>query len=739
MDEKQFKQLLKQLKIAENKSYDDIMELLDARLDEYLDRQDDASQEIVSQIHDAMDYAEEMQKEVGRGITIQESPDNEQEEEPDYESLKKDTHRESSGAKEINAAPDKQSSRNSTSATSGKLWFVSTTGAANVDNMFLQAEDDLKYEEWQHATDIFEMILQVEANNPSAYFGRALAENHLREPKQIGTALDKPLDNNVNLRRAFDHGNDLQKKYIQDALSERKNAIQYKDAERAYENARDVADCQSAAKMFTKISYYRDADDRSKQCLEKAKEITYKQAELLMDRSYKNDKGLDEAIDKFSTIEDYKDAKEKIRICRENKKEIVYWEAFQKLHDRKSVADIRVAAAKFAEIRGYKDAEELEEECRQLIPVMEGNNRKNEDVASFKRALYDVRRGNQKEYTSSLAQCEAICKKVKKIKESKSEEAQSYADVDLKKWNKDIREAKRERRAGIRSERSKNIVAVLLIVFTFLLGPICVNNFHTIELSGFMSYFPISYTLTNCEVWIKNPPAILFSFAPGNMELNISGAERLKYRIMPFVKLAKYHIGNTDVEELHIPETAKKISIWNASEIDNIDIPQGAIAVTIEKCPNVKQVVLPDTLKYGYLIIEEIGENARISFLDENGDEEGYMQGNCEIIYNNDPDKNSTRIYEFTGGSEAVLHNANYGEDGTVRINVRSGVRSVIITDIDMVEDINLNDATDLSYIEIKNCSNLQDITWPYNVDLSTVEIHMEGNPLLENAAEEAN
>ena len=824
MDEKQFKQLLKQLKIAENKSYDDIMELLDARLDEYLDRQDDASQEIVSQIHDAMDYAEEMQKEVGRGITIQEDPAGEQEE-PDYESLKKDANREGSEAKEINAAPDQQQGRNSTSGTSGRLWFVSIAGAANVDNMFRQAEDDLKYGEWQHATDIFEMILQVEANNPSAYLGRALAENHLSEPKNIGTALDKPMDDNVNLRRAFDHGNDLQKKYLQDALGERKNAIRYKEAERAYENARNVTEYQNVAAMFDRISYYRDAEDRSRQCREKVKELIYKQAVDLMHQSYNIEASLNAAIEKFSTIEDYKDAKEKIRTCRENKKEVVYWEASRMLRDQKSVEDIRVAVAKFIQVKGYKDAEALEEQCRQLIPVMEGNNRKKEDVACFENGLSRARNRSRKEYISALSQCEEIYKKVKDIKESNSGEAQFYADVDLKKWGKDIRAVKRERRAYVRKERIKNTVAALLVVFTFLLGPISVNNFGYIRLSGVMNYLPIPYTLTNLDsyIQIEKPSAVVFSLTPGTISLDITEADRLKHVIMPFANITGYAVSGWNKEELYIPETAERIEIRNASKVESIDIPRGATSVNISycpdvkqvslpdtiendrvnineigenarisfldeegnitryhisdwngeelaipetvkeveiikasnlesidiprgatyvrisNCPNVKQVFVPDTIEKGQLRIAGIGENARISFLDGDGNEEGYIQGNCEIhCWSSESDGNTEEII-FEGDSDAILHNANYGEAGTGTINVQAGVRSVTITDADMVSRIYLSYATDLSYLEITNCSNLQEVWWPKDVDLSTIEIHMEGNPLLENATEEAN
>lgn len=824
MDEKQFKQLLKQLKIAENKSYDDIMELLDARLDEYLDRQDDASQEIVSQIHDAMDYAEEMQKEVGRGITIREDPAGEQEE-PDYESLKKDANREGGGAKEINAAPDQQQGRNSTSGTSGRLWFVSIAGAANVDNMFRQAEDDLKYGEWQHATDIFEMILQVEANNPSAYLGRALAENHLSEPKNIGTALDKPMDTNVNLRRAFDHGNDLQKKYLQDALGERKNAIRYKEAERAYENARNVTEYQNVAAMFDRISYYRDAEDRSRQCREKVKELIYKQAVDLMHQSYNIEASLDAAIEKFSTIEDYKDAKEKIRTCRENKKEVVYWEASRMLRDQKSVEDIRVAVAKFIQVKGYKDAEALEEQCRQLIPVMEGNNRKKEDAACFENGLSRARNRSRKEYISALSQCEEIYKKVKEIKESNSGEAQFYADVDLKKWSKDIRAVKRERRAYVRKERIKNTVAALLVVFTFLLGPISVNNFGYVRLSGVMSYLPIPYTTTNLDyyVLIEKPSAVVFSLTPGTIRLHITEADRLKYVIMPFANITEYVVSGWNKEELYIPEMAKGIEIRNASKVESIDIPRGATSVSISdcpdlkqvslpdtiendrvnineigenakisfldeegnitryhipdwneeelaipetvteveienasnlesidiprgvtsvsisNCPNVKQVFVPDTIEKGQLRIVGIGENARISFLDGDGNEEGYIQGNCRILLCDQRLYGCTEDIAFEGDSDVILHNANYGEAGTGKISVGSGVRSVTITDEDMVSRIDLSSATDLSYLEITNCSNLQEVWWPKEVDLSTIDIHMEGNPLLENATEEAN
>lgn len=728
MSEEKFRQLLKKLKIAENKSYEDIIELLDARLDEYLDRQDEPSQEIVSQIHDALDYAEEMQKEVGSGITIY--ADQEQNEEPNYEELKNATNKEDGKVREMNAAPDSKQGQKSDAGKNGKLWFVSITGAANVDNMFLQAEDDLKYAEWQHAMDIFEMILQVEANNPSAYLGKALAENQLSEPRKIGSCLDKPLDNNVNLRRAFDHGNNAQKKYIQDALSERENALKYKEAEKAFASAKNVNDFQNAASMFSKISYYRDAAVRADQCRDKAKSLIYQQAESLMRQYYDNEELIDKAIDKYSSIKDYKDSREKIQKCQERKKEILYLEGSRRLRNKENVVDIRIAISKLEQIKGYKDAEKLWEECLRLIPEMEGLERKNKDVKQFNQELSraEHRMLVRSEFEGALSECESVYRKVKEIKENKDDESHFYEDVDLKEWDKSIKAVRKKRKAYFRKERNKDRVAVLLVIFTFLLGPIWVNNFEWTQLPGFLKYLPISYTSVINTIEINNPPAIVFSLVPGNIGLSIKDAARYKYRIMPFANITRYCIDGTDNKDLDIPETAQSIWITDASQVESVLIPEGAERVGIRNCPKVKQVSIPCTMKDD-LDIEDIGENARISFMDENGEEEGYMQGNCRISDYQD-------IY-FRGNSDAEMRNVNFGEDKSGAVFVSDNVERVVITDSDIVRDIYLYDASELSYIEIRNCNNLRYIGWPNGVDLSTIEIHVEGNPILEDGTEE--
>ena len=305
MDEKTLQELLIKLGIPTNRSYTDLYELLDAKLSEYLDRQDEASQNMVPEIQDALEYAEQKKKEAGGGIALAESVEQPRngvdmdELRSGVKTVSQDTASQSSisqsttsqgiasvgaSATGMAASAGTTASAGTMASTGGSLWFASRYGADNIDKLFYRACDDLKYQQYEQAASKFDQILDVEPDNAGAYLGKAMAEHQLQNPNELGTKYDKVLDDDVNLRRAYDHGNDMQKKYINDALTERRCGIKYAKAQKAYEDSNNLEEQKEALRLFEELDTYRDSKAKADECRERVKRIEEELARLEEER-----------------------------------------------------------------------------------------------------------------------------------------------------------------------------------------------------------------------------------------------------------------------------------------------------------------------------------------------------------------------------------------------------------------------------------------------------------------------
>ena len=318
MNEKNFKELLKQLNIGQNKSSVEIKELLESKLSEYLDRQDEEAEEIVSDIQDALDYVEELIAKMGGGITIY-SEETEEEEKINKELLEGAASKKKKSAEEYsessNGGSNNQPNQTPGVNPKGKAWFYSVNGDKKIDDMFELAEGDLKMEDYSHALTVFDTILSIEMTNAGAYMGKVLATYKLKEPKDIATCLQDGIEQDNNLKRVEQCGSEQQKKFVQDALDERRKYMVYIEAEKILgNNQSDTVLLEKAAKKFESLGAYRDASQKANKCKEKGYEIVYQNAsKVLMQGS--NPTQLLIAEEMFKRIVGYKDAVDKANNC----------------------------------------------------------------------------------------------------------------------------------------------------------------------------------------------------------------------------------------------------------------------------------------------------------------------------------------------------------------------------------------------------------------------------------------
>ncbi len=282
MTEKQYKKLLKTLGIGTNKSNVEVRELLDAKLNEYLDRTDAEAEQKVSDIQDALDYVEDLIEKMGGGIALapadggKNAKNNEESQKVLGQAAKKNkkeavTYTSSADASGQNANVGAGAGTSGAQGVNpkGKAWYYSLYGDQKVDAMFEMAEGDLKQGDFQHAKIVFDMILQIEVTNPGAYLGKVLAEHKLNSPKNLATCRDAGLENDPDLKRAISSANPAQKKFIQDALEERRLAGEYLNALGIFKGAfktRKIRDFQGAESLFLVLGDYRDAKEKVEDC-----------------------------------------------------------------------------------------------------------------------------------------------------------------------------------------------------------------------------------------------------------------------------------------------------------------------------------------------------------------------------------------------------------------------------------------------------------------------------------------
>lgn len=579
MNEQQFTELLKKLKIpTNNRSYADIFDLLDAKLSEYLDRQDEASQALVDDIQDALDYAEIKKNEVGSGIALKREEEPKSEDKADISELRDATekaHREKAQVDGINgqAVPQGQPAaqqpqaqgQNVAGQQAGKLWFSSVNGADNINTMFFQALDDLKYGEFDHAKSIFEAILQVEPNNASAYLGKLMAIHQIKELRGIGNSYDKDLFSDINMRRAYDHGNDQQKKYLDDAKKEVESGKKYKEADRKAQDISNESAQMEAAQMFTSLGAYRDAAQRKEQCVERIKEIKYNNALAINKRAY-------------------------------------------------TASDYRKAAALYREVAGYKNADNLAKDCEEFAKRRDEeeaeDKRKNDLKAAFLKLKNDFGeeektqryRCDDKNTTIYEPSTEELTRRLEAMKRFVAEnpeanivaDAQTHiaaAEASISEIDNRIKEFQKLN-AVRKSEGKWDRFWIAVMVVLMLVVGVPADGHEVRHLSTFFPIFLVTENSHTNQMYVREAMSPYLISLAELETLELSASDNIKVLVMPKAKLSTVILTNGDYGHLKWPDTVKEMSLYNVS---GVNIPESV--ETLHLSGSIENVTIPSSVR----------------------------------------------------------------------------------------------------------------------------------------------
>lgn len=280
--------------------------------------------------------------------------------------------------------------------------------------------------DWYNADKYFDRVLDSDPENAQAYLGKLMEEMKCRRKNDLANVEDT-FEKSINYKRAIEFGDDSLKaelKRYNNQILEIRNTKIYENALKQMNDAYTVEEFNDVAKIFKKISSFKDAEDKVQECLNIANEIS-KENIYTIALNYMNDgttKHLNLAIDEFSKILDWKDSKEQISICQKRINElakkgidskkrtlkiiiimstavvlsavfgiIIKFAIIPPISYQKAVSlmennDYSNAYMKFVKILNYKNSASLAEECEEKIDTENLNDQlltiKSAEIAS---------------------------------------------------------------------------------------------------------------------------------------------------------------------------------------------------------------------------------------------------------------------------------------------------------------------------------------------------------------------
>lgn len=180
----------------------------------------------------------------------------------------------------------------------------------NIDPLLKRAYMFLNDGVWDKAVEYCEKVLDVDPENARAYVGLLLAQLKIRSENTL-----------VDSNEAFSQ-NDYFKKALQFADENYKNTLLdlnkeniYRRAKKAFTSAKTEDEYKSAKTIFVSIKGYKDSDELTQKCIEKAEAARIDT--IYQDGKFNYNKGTiagcQAAITSFNKIVDYKDSKELIK------------------------------------------------------------------------------------------------------------------------------------------------------------------------------------------------------------------------------------------------------------------------------------------------------------------------------------------------------------------------------------------------------------------------------------------
>ena len=178
---------------------------------------------------------------------------------------------------------------------------VNGNSVALLKRVFMYLEDGA----WQSADEYCERVLDADPENAEAYIGKLMAELKCSTRQAMGECAETFADKS-NYQKAYRFGSNE----IKNELTGYTNRIIYTDASKQMRTASSEDAYKVAAKRFSSISGYEDAEEKAAICLEKAeiarKDTIYKNARTLLTSN--DEESIQKAISSISSILDWKDS-----------------------------------------------------------------------------------------------------------------------------------------------------------------------------------------------------------------------------------------------------------------------------------------------------------------------------------------------------------------------------------------------------------------------------------------------
>ena len=206
-----------------------------------------------------------------------------------------------------------------------KETVVVNSGSSSVEPLLKRAFMFLEDREWEEADKYCEKVLDIDPENAKAYLGKLMAECCVRRKEDLKDCRES-FDDSSNFEKVVRFGD----KQLVDELESysdhifernelnRKTKI-YNEATDNMNSANTEEKFKAAANKFESIHGFKDADEKRRQCLEKAEEsrnnAVYDSA--IKDMSVDTIKYYEDAIGRFESIRGWRDADQKIIECRD--------------------------------------------------------------------------------------------------------------------------------------------------------------------------------------------------------------------------------------------------------------------------------------------------------------------------------------------------------------------------------------------------------------------------------------
>lgn len=238
-----------------------------------------------------------------------------------------------------------------------KETVVVNSGSSSVEPLLKRAFMFLEDREWEEADKYCEKVLDQDPENAQAYLGKLMAECCVRRKEELKDCRES-FDDSSNFEKVVRFGD----KQLVDELESYSDHIYernendrltriYRGAVINMKDANTEEKFKAAAKKFESIHGFMDADEKRRQCLEKAeesrKDAIYHAA--IKDMSVDTIEYYEDAIGRFESIRGWRDADKKIQECSDRLAEIERKREEQRIADEKADKERRIAAQKAAE------------------------------------------------------------------------------------------------------------------------------------------------------------------------------------------------------------------------------------------------------------------------------------------------------------------------------------------------------------------------------------------------------